>query len=191
MRKFQTGPAYVQSSRPPASGVRGTIDSLVHGSLVDLFAAYSVAAAPLPRSSRPPSRTLPDISASVGFTRQGHGFPPGRVTLSLPGALLEAMSPGSPGTLKADWARELTNQLMGRIKNRLLPFNVRLQVGLSTMLDSVKLERQLHGSLDARVYISRTLRGETVVTFEGLPDDSELSYIGPMTTASEGDAILF
>jgi hypothetical protein len=191
MRKFHANPAYVQSSAPPASGVRGTIDSLVHGSLVDLFGAYKVAIAPLPRSSRPLSATLPDISASVGFTRPGQSLTAGRLTLSLPSSLLEVMSPGTEGTLKADWARELANQLMGRIKNRLLPFNVRLQVGVSSMLDSVKLERQLQGSLDARVYTGRTLRGEIVVTFECLPEDSELSYVGPCNSASEGDAILF
>jgi hypothetical protein len=190
MRRFQASPAYVQSAAPPASGVRGTIDSLVHGSLVDLFGAYNVAIAPLPRSARPLSATLPDTSASVGFTRPGL-LAAGRVTLSLPSSLLDTMSPGSEGKLKADWARELANQLIGRIKNRLLPFNVRLQIGVSTMLESVKLERQLQGSLDARVYTGRTLRGETVVTFEGLPEVSELSYVGPVNTAAEGDAILF
>jgi hypothetical protein len=191
MRKFESRNADARSSHPPASGIRGAIDSLVQGSLVDLFGAYGVAVAPLPRSSRPQSPTLPDISATVGFARLVLGSPAGRITLSLPSALLEHMSPDAASKLKADWARELANQLMGRIKNRLLPFNVRLQVGVSTLLDSGRLGRQLQDSLEARVYIGRTLRGEIVVTFEGLPEDSELSYIGPGSMASEGDAILF
>jgi len=191
MRKFQTVSASAQSSHAPASGVRGAIDSLVQGSLVDLFGAYSVAVAPLPRSSRPWIPTLPDISAAVSFTRQPSGGQPGRLTLSLSGPLLEHMSPHTGGTLKGDWARELANQLMGRIKNRLLPFNVRLQMGVSSMLDSVKLERHLQLARDARVYTARTLRSETVVTIEGLPDDSQLMYIGPVNAAAEGDAILF
>ncbi len=191
MRKFQAVSAYVQSSHPPASGVRGAIDSLVQGSLVDLFGAYSVAVAPLPRSARPQAPTLPDISAAVSFTRQPAGGQPGRLTLSLSGALLEHMTPGTGSKLKSDWARELANQLMGRIKNRLLPFNVRLQVGVSSMLDSAKLERHLQMAPDARIYTARTLRSETVVTIEGLPDDSQLVYVGPVNTAAEGDAILF
>lgn len=191
MRKFQTVAASVQSSHAPASGVRGAIDSLVQGSLVDLFGAYSVAVAPLPRSSRPSIPTLPDVSAAVSFTRQPAGGQPGRLTLSLSSLLLEHMSPNTGGALKGDWARELANQLMGRIKNRLLPFNVRLQLGVSSMLDSVRLERHLQLARDARVYTARTLRSETVVTLEGLPDDSQLMYIGPVNTAAEGDAILF
>lgn len=191
MRKFESRNANVQSSRPPASGIRGGIDSLVQGSLVDLFGAYQVAVAPLPRSSRPSIPTLSYISATVGFVRLGLASPAGRITLSLPSALLAQMSPLAAGKLQADWARELANQLMGRIKNRLLPFNVRLQLGVSTLVDSARLVHQLHGSSEARVYIGRTLRGEIVVTFEGVPEDSELSYTGPVGQASEGDAILF
>ena len=141
--------------------------------------------------SRPLTPNLPDISAAVSFTRQPAGGQPGRLTLSLPGALLELMSPAAGGALKGDWARELANQLTGRINNRLLPFNVRLQVGVSSMLDSAKLERHLRLVPDARVYTGRTLRSETVVTIEGLPEHSQLVYVGPVNTAAEGDAILF
>jgi hypothetical protein len=35
------------------------------------------------------------------------------------------------------------------------------------------------------------LRGEVVVTLEGISEDSALSYVGPVNTASEGDTILF
>jgi hypothetical protein len=191
MGKHAANQVYIQPPNPPASGFRGTMDSLVHGSLVDLFGAYSVAVAPLPRSARLQSPCLPDISASVGFTRRGALNPNGRLTLSLSTTLLEAMSPTNASHLKADWARELANQLLGRIKNRLLPFNIRLQLGMSALVDSSKLERQLRGSLDARIYTGRTLRGETVATFEGLPEDSELSYGGYVKTACEGDTILF
>ena len=189
MRKFPTTTnAYVPSSRPPASGVRGALDALVQGSLVDLFAAYSVAVAPLPRQSRQAAPTLPDISACVGFTLDGE---PGRLTLSLPPLVLDLMPPSAGGTLKSDWARELGNQLMGRVKNRLLQFNVRLQVGVSAIVDSSKLRRQLESSLELRVYNGRTLRGEVVVTAEGLPQESKLVYVGQIAARSEGDAILF
>jgi hypothetical protein len=191
MRKFESRNASFQSSHPPASGIRGAIDSLVQGSLVDLFGAYGVAVAPLPRSSRSQIPTVAYISATVGFVRLALASPAGRITLSLPCALLEQMSPHAAGKLQADWARELANQLMGRIKNRLLPFNVRLQVGVSTLVDSARLAHQLQGSQEARVYIGRTLRGAIIVTFEGMPEDSELSYVGPVSQASEGDAILF
>ena len=192
MRKF---PAHsvssLESSLPPASGVRGALDSLVQGSLVELFAAYSVAVAPLPRQTRRTALTLPDISAAIGFSNLAQGAQAGRLTLSLPTPVLDRMPLSAGGALKTDWARELANQLMGRIKNRLLQFNVRLQIGVSTLVDSATLGHQLETSLDTRVYAGRTLRGEAVVTIEGLPEDSDLCYVGTNKTASEGDAILF
>jgi hypothetical protein len=192
MRKFPAHSiAHLKSSRPPASGVRGALDSLVQGSLVELFAAYSVAVAPQPRQSRLSGLTLPDISAAVGFINLAPGTQAGRLTLSLPAEVLDRMPLSAGGALKNDWARELANQLMGRIKNRLLQFNVRLQVGVSTLADSATLAHQLGTSLDTRVYSGRTLRGEAVVTIEGLPEDSELSYVGSNKVGSEGDAILF
>jgi hypothetical protein len=188
MRKFPTTTSYVQSSRPPASGVRGAVDSLIQGSLVELFAAYSVAVAPLPRQTRQTTPTLPDISASVGFTRDGVQ---GRLTLSLPARVLDLMPPSAGGTLKSDWARELANQLIGRIKNRLLQFNVRLQVGVSSILETNKLAHQLESTLDLRIYTGRTLRGEVLVTVDGMPDESKLSYVGTASMRAEGEAILF
>lgn len=190
MRKFPTA-AHIESSLPPASGVRGALDSLVQGSLVELFAAYSVAVAPLPRQLRMVATTLPDISAAISFTQLGTSGQAGRLTLSVPTPVLDRMPLSAGGALKSDWARELTNQLMGRIKNRLLQFNVRLQVGVSTLIDSASLSHQLGNLLETRVYAGRTLRGEIVVTIDGLPDDSELVYVGTNKAGSEGDAILF
>jgi hypothetical protein len=189
VRKFQVAAA--ESSRPPSSGLRGALDSLVQGSLVELFAAYSVAVAPLPRLLRHSETTLPDISAAIGFTHLDTTGQVGRLTLSVPTLVLDRMPLSAGGALKNDWARELANQLMGRIKNRLLQFNVRLQVGASTLIDSASLAHQLENSLDTRVYAGRTLRGATVVTIEGLPDDSNLVYVGNRKVGCEGDAILF
>src|SRR5687768_6763442 len=87
------------SARPTPSGIRGAIDSLVQSALVELFAAYDIAVAPLPRYSQHPRiPTVPDVSAAVTFTLRGRLGPPGRLTLSLPSALLDSMKDGS--TLK-------------------------------------------------------------------------------------------
>ena len=101
------------------------------------------------------------------------------------------MSPSTVGSLQSDWTRELANQLMGRIKNRLLPFNVRLRLGVSSGIESAKLSQRLETSRDLRVYTGRTLRGEIVVTLEGLPDETELSYVGLASAPTEGATILF
>jgi hypothetical protein len=179
---------------PPSSTAqaqRGTVDSLVQASLVDLFQAYGIAVAPMPRSARERPPPLPDISATIGFTNEARR--PGRLTLSLPGAVLGLMKgEAQSGFRQTDWARELTNQLMGRIKNRMLQFSVRLQAGLPSILDSKLLESQLQDSATkVRAYAGRTLRGEVVATIEGMPDDLELKYVGPGRALSEGDTIFF
>jgi hypothetical protein len=117
----------------------------------------------------------------------------GRLTLSVPSELLQSMSRGPSGShaLQSDWARELANQLAGRIKNRMLQFNVRLDVGPSHIADSKTLASQLTTLPSVRVYVGRTLRGEILVSLTGLPEESELSYVGPALVASEGAVILF
>src|SRR5688500_13716752 len=93
----------------PKSGVRVLVDSLVQASLVDLFQAYGVAFAPLPRSALA-APMASDVSVAAGF-RSGAGSG-GRLTLSLPAALLEHMKGDEVTSVRIDWARELANQLL-------------------------------------------------------------------------------
>jgi hypothetical protein len=168
---------------------RGAIDSLVQAALVELFQAYGIAVAPLPKSARERQPTLPDVSAMIGFVSESRRS--GRLTLSMPSAVLGLMKGDVQGFRQGDWARELTNQLMGRIKNRMLQFSIRLQAGLPSNLESKLLESQLQSSTTMHAYAGRTLRGEIVVTLEGMPNEAELTYVGPGRLASEGDTILF
>jgi hypothetical protein len=89
-----------------------------------------------------------------------------------------------------EWARELANQLMGRIKNRLLQFSATLQLGLPSTSDAAT-ESGRERSATLRVYVGRTVRGNVLLTLEGMPEESELSYVGPEGLALEGEAILF
>jgi len=171
------------NSSPPAfaepkSGVRVAVDSLVQASLVDLFTSYGVALAPLPRS-QPMELVLPDVSVAAAFRCNGGA---GRLTLSVPNALLEHMRQAEVTSIRLDWARELTNQLLGRVKNRLLPFGVRLEMGGLTLLDRNLLKHQLQDSTEQRVYLGRTLRGVVLATVQGVPADSTLSYVGGVTS---------
>jgi hypothetical protein len=163
------------SWREPKSGVRVSIDSLVQASLVDLFKAYGVAFAPMPQSA---GVTLAPAEVTVAAAfRSGAGVA-GRLTLSLPAALLELMKSDEVTSLRVDWARELANQLLGRIKNRLLPFGVRVEIGLLTLLNPTLAQHQRQDLSGQRVYFGRTLRGLVLVTLQGLPEDSALSYVG-------------
>jgi hypothetical protein len=190
-------PAPPPDPGPPSStanpSVRGAIDALVQGSLVELFQAYGVAVAPSPRSSRERLPPLPDVSASITFTSGEGARKPGRLTLSVPSAILSLMRADPLGGVRqSDWARELTNQLMGRIKNRLLQFTVRIQAHLPMNLESKLLAQQLQNDGGQRVYAGRTLRGNVIVTLEGLPHEAELAYVGPsLAVAAEGEVLFF
>lgn len=179
---------------PPSSSssgaVRGAIDSLVQGSLVELFQAYSVALAPQTRTARDPLPKTSEICAWIGFTH-GAQKRPGRLTLSLSAQVVSLMKVDLGGNRQVDWARELCNQLMGRVKNRLLQFNVRLSAGLPAAIDAKLLDEQQRATRPARVYVGRTMRGEVVVTIDGLPHEAELVYVGPTNVANEGEAIFF
>jgi len=184
-------------SRAAASG-RGAIDALVQGSLVELFAAHQVAVAPLPRSPAQLRAKLPEVSATVAFSQAGgveraSGVEPaGRLTLSISSELLEMMLTRSAqdASVKLDWARELASQLTGRIKNRLLPFGVRLDIGKLAVIDSQLLERSLQTASNVRVYTGRTLRGEVLVTLQGMPEEHKLTYVST-PAVSEGSPIWF
>jgi hypothetical protein len=42
------------------------------------------------------------------------------------------------------------------------------------------------------VYAGRTVRGDIIVTLEGLPHEAELSYVGPsLAAATEGEVLFF
>lgn len=163
-----------------------TLDALVQGSLVDLFAAYRVAVAPLP-SAAGATWPVPEISTTV-LLRSRAANEPGRLTLSLSTSLLAQMRSDEPLAVQLDWARELCSQLAGRIKNRLLPFGVRVEVAGLSLLNTQVLREQLERGNGARQYAARTLRGLVLVTLQGLHEASTLTYVGA-PGAAEGTLI--
>lgn len=177
----------------PAAGVRGTIDAVVQGALVELFHAYGVALAPYPRSAAPAALKIHDVTATVGFVKESagrHANRNGRLLLSMPREVVVLLAARDGGAPRDDWSRELANQLMGRIKNRLLQFGATLRVGLPVTWDA-DAESRRGRSATVRVYTGRTVRGNVLVTLEGMPEESELTYVGPEGLAAEGEVILF
>jgi hypothetical protein len=197
VRGTDSFPEVEPSSRnqPPPSSLRGTIDALLQGSLVDLFQAYGVACAPLPRDVRGEPERYPELSAIIGFTSSSDSRAArasGRLSLSISPEIMEAMQRDRALQARhADWSRELVNQLMGRLKNRLLPYGANLQAGLPSSIGREALEGELSRAGGRRVYRARTLRGEVVATLDGSLNDADLVYVGPTTDATEGELILF
>ena len=82
------------------------------------------------------------------------------------------------------------NQLLGRLKSRLLPFQVTLQIGLPQLMKEQALQALLVKGLLA-AYRFRTLRGEVSVTLSGAIDYARVNYSGRPAHLTEGDVIVF
>jgi hypothetical protein len=147
----------------------------------------------MPRAAPRDTLRFHDVSATIGFFRDapGHSKHHGRLTISMPSAVFALVRDDEIRAARPDdWGRELVNQLMGRIKNRLLQFGATLQIGLPASINPNAEEKPEHSST-LRVYTGRTLRGNVLLMLDGMPDESELSYVGPEGLALEGDVILF
>ncbi len=169
---------------------RAVLDTLVQSSAVDLFHSCGLAVAPLDRSRvRDDELKFHELTALVSFTAPGFT---GSLIVAVPSeafALIK-QDPARPYSGR-DWVREMTNQLLGRIKGRLLQFGVTLHAGLPSVIGRESLERQrLRGPAFAS-YGFRTLRGEIIVTLCGDIDHNIFIYSGATNVPSEGDVILF
>lgn len=197
-RRSRTLPSVLPSpdSRLPANQVRSatadrraTLDTLIQSSVVDLFHSTDIAVAPVERTVLRPDRIRhQELSASIQFN--GRGFT-GTLTVGVPAEVFTTMARTKDRAYDGrDWVREITNQVFGRLKRRLLQFQVELSAGLPGMLskDAFERERQRPGFV---VYVFRTLRGEVIVTLSGEIDHSVLAYSYASSIPNEGDVILF
>ncbi len=168
---------------------RLVLETLIQGSTVDLFHTAGIAVAPVP-ASRFGTEELAShaLMASINF---GGNAMSGTLGLLVPTGVFELVEqdPARPFTGMA-WVQDSVNQLLGRIKSRLLQFQVTLQMGLPVCLDDKALKHMAaQGVLAA--YRFRTLRGEISVTLAGKVDYSKLNYSNQTNFATEGDIIIF
>jgi hypothetical protein len=200
LQTFRTHELFDSSRSKPSDAkqdVRGSnaspqqiLDVTVQSSTVDLFHSLGVSVAPLPRArSEPKPREHFDVVGIVSFaTTHGNG----NLMVSMAPAVYGLLAPPIAGSHAInDALREITNQLVGRIKNRLIHFQVTLRVGLpsATRKQFVTQSRSVTGPIEH--YVFRTLRGEIVVTISGTIHDESMSYTNRVRVAKEGDLIIF
>lgn len=156
---------------------------------MELFHAIGVALAPLARSGGPVATCEHfEIVGIVPFSAPKSN---GTLMLSLHDAVFGLFAPPVAGDArKSDVLRELTNQLVGRIKNRLMQFQVTLRVGLPSVMRK-QLLSQRSSTAPNVCYRFRTLRGEIMVTLEGTIHNEPLNYSSRVRVAKEGDFIVF
>ena len=144
---------------------------------IDLFLAYDVELAETAVDQRP------DIGSLIRFG--GHQAR-GQLALAVTTALLDA--PAFAHSPPETWLRELSNQLLGRIKNRLLPTGTVLKMSTPEPLTDPELRQQ---PLDVGISV-RGSHGVAVVWFEidaqpFAPTDNETCE----TAVAEGTILTF
>ena len=162
-----------------------TLDILVQGATVDFFRSYGLAVAPMPKRRGNTGAGGPgDLVGSIRFAGSGAT---GALWLVMSPELIQQTRAFELPTFQAvDWTRELVNQLMGRLKNRLLRYQVLVQAELATA--SLRAGRVVFDQGD--VYPFRTLRGEMAVVLASSLDRAHFAY-ATMELGSEGDLMLF
>lgn len=121
--------------RPHASSVGTSTESsaLVDGLVFDatraLFGSYG---APLELDGSPLQKTLESASfvSVIGFSSRSFN---GSLLLALPRDVVEHTLPAAGGDLM-DWCGELANQLLGRLKNRLIDYQVSINMTLPVVI---------------------------------------------------------
>lgn len=189
----------------------GPLDIIVQTSTVELFESYGVAVAPvstppgaLRLSSRSGASSLisspPDgLSQSAGDTGavaliefNGKDLD-GILSLSMSLGIAEATGRpvGGDAFQVVDWVRELTNQLMGRIKSRLARVGVVITASIPVSTPSATMRRRRANDGDKLKYDFRALRGRVSVSLAGRLSGISVDYAKALSTPDEGDVILF
>jgi len=169
----------------------GVFDTLIQSSAVALFHDYGVAAAPL----TPAFIGLEEFHAHyplavIGF--RGPGMDAALI-LSIPREVCAQVRLDANRQLDPrDLSRELVNQAMGRIKNRLTQYQVTLKCGLPNSAETPRdLDRVAPQRGPLTVYRLRTIRAHILVATKGSIDPSHLAYSTATVLNGEGDIIVF
>jgi hypothetical protein len=174
----------------PTSTPLVVLHTIVQSAGVALFHSYGVATAPL----EPIPVELDDFRphyplAVIGFKAQGIDA---SLVLSLPPEVSRRMQVDPGGHDERALLRELVNQALGRIKNRLTQYQVTLTTGLPSSADrGADLARLAPQSGALTVYRLRTIHGSIQLATRGAIDTSRLAFAGVISLNSEGDIIVF
>jgi hypothetical protein len=174
---------------PVSRSQRRVIDLIVQTSGVELFQAYGISAAPMSpvavSSCELPDDTLGGVVSYSGAEVRG------TLVLCVPRKTLQKSIDGSAMSHnERDWVRELANQLMGRIKNRLVRYQILLRPGTPAALEAEGIRRMARTSTDL-AYLFRTLTGQVVVWISGDFDRANLVFSSSIDVVNEGDMVLF
>lgn len=169
------------------------LDALVESAARALFESHGLTlGAPQDETARLPDDH--DIAASIGFTAP-----------QVQGAILmttrkDLVARAWPRELRyrepserevCDWAGELVNQLLGRVKNALLPFGLTLEQSTPTVVTGKHVHRAPPSTNVARRYFFETSVGSLLIYFDAAMARGLAFSDASVRPAPEGDVHLF
>jgi len=166
------------------------LDALMIEITIDLFACYGVTVS---YAGCGPSEPPPDVTVAGLIDFYGDDFR-GTLLIAATENFFSRTSylphPAPPATV-LDWAGELANQLLGRLKNRLYGRGITMEVSTPTSLRGLPLGAP---EVDAaRAYIFRDSEQQIWVRLHLTAEDVDLAH--PRTDGGEavpeGDLVLF
>ncbi|MBM4059497.1 MAG: chemotaxis protein CheX [Planctomycetes bacterium] len=167
-------------------GTAQTIDNLLFASTTALFKAYGVPIAEI--AERPPRGAHAPLCAVIGF----HGQ-------ILAGALMLAadLEPVRrtrpvPSTSDRDWIAELANQLLGRVKNKLLGHGIEVYATTPIVLRGERIA-PLGGTSNVSGVLFEARDGGRIIAWVDYEVTDHAQFEKAMATevAREGDVVLF
>jgi CheY-specific phosphatase CheX len=166
------------------------IDTIIQSSTVELMHSHSVSVAPRSRDDALNELGSDwEIAGVVDF--DGPNIR-GGLTVVIPETVYRLMVQRRPQkTTHAEWMYEITNQVMGRIKNRLIQFQVKLRTSFPVVLSGEALQRHKQQTADQVVYCFATLRGEITVSVDASLTRAVLEYSNAPLVLTECDLVLF
>lgn len=163
---------------------------LLETSLRELLEAYGVPSRQAPQGE--PSSDGPlALAGVIGFTAAQLR---GSLVVSASTEDLASMGPSVEDDLALrDWAGELANQLLGRLKNKLLAFGVVLSITPPVVVRGFRLDVSAAKGTKCIRAAARTARGWLRVSLDALADPQALVDVpgDARAGASEGELILF
>jgi CheY-specific phosphatase CheX len=165
------------------------VDTIIQSSTVELMRLHRVSVAP-----RPPAEVVGYVPvAEVAGVANFHGPDiGGSLTLAVPVAVYDLMLlRHGLNTTHAEWVYELTNQVMGQIRNRLIQFQVKLRTHVPIVLSGAVLERHKRRTADEVVYRFGTLRGDITVAVDASLSRAILQYTNDSLLVRGSDLLLF
>lgn len=159
------------------------VRALLNSACVELFASYGVVVRNT-NDPRPDSDT-PLLSGAIGFIgAQLHGT----CLLAADETLVHGSSP-LEGRAR-DWIGELSNQLLGRLKTKLLARSLIVSVSTPVVLSGIRIMPLPRGTLKPSVFSSEL--GHAVVWLEVEVAEGVVMVLdAPETAGPEGELLLF